>query len=55
MHLFEGICRNPQLGSVREELGHERALRGAAERDLAELRRSRRQMPWWLRPLVGNH
>ncbi len=48
-------CTQRELGSVREELGHERALREAAERDLAELRRSCRQMPWWLRLLVGNH
>jgi len=32
-----------------EELGHERALREAAEREAAELRRARRQAPWWLR------
>ncbi len=36
-----------------EELGHERALREAAEHEIAELRRPRRQLPWWLRLLVG--
>ncbi len=36
-----------------QQLGHERALREVAEREVAELRRSRRQAPWWLRLLVG--
>jgi len=36
-----------------EELGRERALREAAEREADELRRARRQMPWWLRLLLG--
>jgi len=42
-----------ELGAVREELGRERALREAAEREADELRRARRRMPWWLRLLVG--
>jgi len=36
-----------------EELGRERALRETAEREAAELRRARRQAPWWVRLLVG--
>ncbi len=36
-----------------EELGRERAIREAAEREADELRRARRQMPWWLRLLLG--
>ncbi len=42
-----------ELGSVREELGHERALREVAEREVAELRRSRRAGPWWIRLFRG--
>ncbi len=42
-----------ELGAVREELGRERHRAEVAEREVAELRRSRRQMPWWLRLLVG--
>jgi len=37
-----------------EELGRERALRETAEREVAELRRSRRSVPWWVRLLVGD-
>jgi len=36
-----------------EELGRERAMREAAEREADELRRARRQAPWWLRLLLG--
>ena len=36
-----------------EELGRERAMREAAEREVDELRRARQQMPWWLRLLLG--
>ncbi len=32
-----------------EALGHERALREAAEREAAELRRARRMLPWFVR------
>lgn len=35
-----------------EELGHERAMRETAEHEAAELRRVRRQAPWWLRLLL---
>lgn len=42
-----------ELGAVREELGRERTLREAAEREAAELRRARRRLPWWLRVLLG--
>ncbi len=35
-----------------EDLGHERAMRETAEREVAELRRARRQMPWWVRLLL---
>ena len=42
-----------ELGAVREELGRERHRAEVAEREAAELRRARRQAPWWLRLLVG--
>jgi len=42
-----------ELGGVREELGRERTLREAAEREAEELRRARRRLPWWLRVLLG--
>lgn len=43
------------LGAAREELGHERARREAAEREILELRRaaSSRRLPWWLRLFLG--
>ncbi len=36
-----------------EALGHERALRAAAEREADELRRARRALPWWIRLFRG--
>ncbi len=42
-----------ELGVVREELGRERHRAEVAEREADELRRARRQLPWWLRLLLG--
>ncbi len=50
--LVESLERTQQeLGTMREELGHERALREQAEHQLQELRRMQRARPWWLRML----
>ncbi len=50
--LVESLERTQQeLGTVREELGHERALREQAEQLLQETRRAQRAWPWWLRML----
>ncbi len=42
-----------ELGAVREELGRERHRAEVAEQEAAELRRARRQVPWWLRLFRG--
>jgi len=52
--LVESLERTQrELGTVREELGHERALREQAEQQLQELRRMQRVRPWWVRLLLG--
>jgi excisionase family DNA binding protein len=38
-----------------QELGRERALREAAEREAEQLRRARRALPWWVRLFLGSH
>ncbi len=48
LHRIQEVAR-----AQAAELGHERALREAAEREADELRRARRQMPWWLRLILG--
>jgi len=37
-----------------QELGRERAMRVAAEREIVELRRSRQRLPWFVRMLLGS-